>query len=234
VTRRAPRGARSSRLLAVGIIVFALAVLATLVFFFADGSTRTTVQQYLQRVGHQPFAWLWITAIYVIAGFVLVPVSLLIAATLVACGVTRGVPYALLGAVISAVVTFGIGRALGELTARRLFNARYETVRRRLENCNLMAVALLRLLPIAPYSIVNFVAGAIGVPFRAYVGGTLLGLTPGVIAIALITSDLAGNGTATAIPIAVGVIILVVLTVAARGRRAGGALWSAAASRRIR
>jgi uncharacterized membrane protein YdjX (TVP38/TMEM64 family) len=44
-----------------------------------------------------------------------------------------------------------------------------------------MAVATLRLLPIAPFTVVNIVSGAFKVPLRDYVLGSLVGLVPGIL-----------------------------------------------------
>ncbi len=46
-----------------------------------------------------------------------------------------------------------------------------------------MAMAALRLLPVAPFTIVNIVSGAFKVPIRNYFLGSLLGLAPGILLI---------------------------------------------------
>jgi phospholipase D1/2 len=43
----------------------------------------------------------------------------------------------------------------------------------------------LRVLPIAPFIVFNLVAGALRVPFRNFLLGTLFGMGPGILAIAL-------------------------------------------------
>ncbi|HEX7933601.1 MAG TPA: VTT domain-containing protein, partial [Paraburkholderia sp.] len=45
----------------------------------------------------------------------------------------------------------------------------------------LMAVILLRLMPVAPFSIVNLAAGASHVRFRDFMAGTAIGMAPGVV-----------------------------------------------------
>ena len=39
------------------------------------------------------------------------------------------------------------------------------------------------MVPVAPYSLINLAAGAGGVPFRDFVVGTSLGMSPGVVGI---------------------------------------------------
>jgi phospholipase D1/2 len=40
---------------------------------------------------------------------------------------------------------------------------------------------VLRLLPIAPFTLVNIVAGAMQLRFRDFFAGTVLGMTPGIV-----------------------------------------------------
>jgi phospholipase D1/2 len=44
-----------------------------------------------------------------------------------------------------------------------------------------LAVAALRAIPIAPFTVVNIISGAFQVPIRDYLLGSLLGLAPGII-----------------------------------------------------
>ena len=48
-----------------------------------------------------------------------------------------------------------------------------------------MAVATLRLLPVAPFTVINIVSGAFQVPIWQYTVGSLLGLAPGILVINL-------------------------------------------------
>ncbi len=45
---------------------------------------------------------------------------------------------------------------------------------------NLLAIATVRLVPIAPFTFVNLAAGASKIPFPDYLFGTILGLVPGL------------------------------------------------------
>ena len=49
----------------------------------------------------------------------------------------------------------------------------------------LLAVLVVRMLPIAPFSIVNVVAGASHIRWRDFLFGTFLGLMPGIAAMTL-------------------------------------------------
>ncbi len=54
-----------------------------------------------------------------------------------------------------------------------------------LSDHGIVTIAAIRMIPLAPFTFVNLVAGAIGVPFRDYMLGTALGLTPGMIIVSL-------------------------------------------------
>lgn len=51
-------------------------------------------------------------------------------------------------------------------------------------------MAVVRTLPIAPFTIVNLVAGASQIRFTDYVLGTLLGMAPGILAVTIFTDRL--------------------------------------------
>jgi uncharacterized membrane protein YdjX (TVP38/TMEM64 family) len=49
---------------------------------------------------------------------------------------------------------------------------------------------MIRMVPVAPFSLVNVAAGTIGIPFRDYLFGTFLGLAPGTVLICVFGSEL--------------------------------------------
>src|SRR6185312_12256992 len=92
-----------------------------------------------------------------------------------------GPVYTIVGATASAALTFGIGRRLGRETVRRLAGKRVNDLSRRLAKRGLLAIAFVRLLPIAPFSIVNVVAGASHIRWSDFLLGTIIGLLPGIV-----------------------------------------------------
>ena len=50
----------------------------------------------------------------------------------------------------------------------------------------ILAVVVIRMIPVAPYSVVNVVAGASTLPLRDFMVGTLLVITPGILAMAVL------------------------------------------------
>jgi phospholipase D1/2 len=160
--------------------------------------------------GH-PLAPLLVVLAYVVGGLMVVPLSVLMVLTVAAFGPWPGAGYTLVGALASAAVLYGVGRALGRGTVERLLAGRARRVAERVAGRGVLAVAVLRNLPVAPYSVVNLALGASPVGFGSMVLGTALGLVPAVAALALL-----GESVTRALrhP-SVGAIALVLLVVAA-------------------
>jgi uncharacterized membrane protein YdjX (TVP38/TMEM64 family) len=63
-------------------------------------------------------------------------------------------------------------------------------VQRQISRHGFLSVLFARIVPIAPFVIVNLVAGAIQVRVRDFVLGTLVGMSPGIVAIVLLENQL--------------------------------------------
>ncbi|HNA46549.1 MAG TPA: VTT domain-containing protein, partial [Nitrospira sp.] len=61
---------------------------------------------------------------------------------------------------------------------------------RRMAERGLWAVLLVRILPIAPFSVINLIAGASSVSWRHFVLGTVVGMLPGIAIMATFVSGL--------------------------------------------
>jgi len=127
------------------------------------------------------WAPLIVIAVYVGAGFVLFPLTILIAVTAGTFGPWLGLLYAGAGAIASSLTTYGLGATLGKKTLRNIIGPRLNRVTRRIAKQGVLAVAAVRLVPVAPFTVVNLVAGASGIRFVDFLLGTVLGLLPGLI-----------------------------------------------------
>src|SRR6185295_1830277 len=123
--------------------------------------------------------------LFVLAGLVMFPVMVLIAATAAVFGAWPGVLYAGAGALASAMVTYAIGRWFGPRGLRQFFGPRLNLITRSFEHKGIPTVTLVRLVPVAPFSIVNLAAGTIAIPALDYLLGTALGLAPGLAIMSL-------------------------------------------------
>jgi phosphatidylserine/phosphatidylglycerophosphate/cardiolipin synthase-like enzyme/uncharacterized membrane protein YdjX (TVP38/TMEM64 family) len=141
----------------------------------------------LQQKGTAP---LWSIGIFLLGGVTCLPVTLLIVATAYAFGPWPALFYSLLGCVLSAALLYAIGYGLGRQRVSRFAGGRLNRVNRLISKHGVLAMAAARMIPVAPYSVVNLAAGAVRVPFRDFVFGTFLGVIPGVVGITFFENQL--------------------------------------------
>ncbi|MGE5475873.1 MAG: VTT domain-containing protein [Bacteroidales bacterium] len=158
----------------------------------------------------QPAVVPLVLALFMLAGLLRLPVSLAMLACGLLLGPWLGALLALAGCLASAALLYGLGRRLGRARVRRLAGWRVNRVRRALARHGVMAMLLLRLMPVAAFPVVNLVAGASAVGFADFLVGTLAGMAPGVIALCILGDRLA---VALRQPSAASVVILVAATV---------------------
>lgn len=136
-----------------------------------------------------PWALLSVIVLFVLAGLVMFPVMVLIAATAAVFGAWPGVLYAAAGALASALVTYAIGRWLGPRGLRQFFGPRLNLITRSFARQGIPTVTMVRLVPVAPFSLVNLAAGAIAIPALDYLLGTAIGLAPGLAIMSLLGDE---------------------------------------------
>lgn len=125
-----------------------------------------------------------------IASVLMIPLTFLA----VVCGILfpgwLGWTYALLGALLGAATGFLGGKILSRDAIERISGSRISDLSKRIAKRGTAAVALLRLLPIAPFTVFNLVAGASHLGFRQFMVGSTLGLAPGLAGITMFSSSL--------------------------------------------
>jgi phospholipase D1/2 len=150
---------------------------------------------------------------FVVGGLMFVPVTIMIASCGALFGPWLGLAYALAGAFGGAAVYHLIGRRAGRVLIDTLAGPRLRARLRDVAKRGLLAVAVLRLLPIAPHVVVGLAAGAARVSFRDYMLGTMIVMTPGAVALVMLGHEATG-GAATlwsSLSIAAGMVTLVVI-----------------------
>jgi phospholipase D1/2 len=138
--------------------------------------------------GH-PIAPLVVIGGYVVGITALIPVTVLITATALVFGPLLGFTYSLLGCLVSAMLTYGLGYLLGYETVCRLASAQLGRLSRRIAQYGLLAILIVRILPVTPFMALNVIAGAAHIRLRDFVLGTLLGMLPGLLVFAIPSSE---------------------------------------------
>jgi phosphatidylserine/phosphatidylglycerophosphate/cardiolipin synthase-like enzyme/uncharacterized membrane protein YdjX (TVP38/TMEM64 family) len=128
--------------------------------------------------------------LFLLLGFVAFPVNVLILGTAAAFGTWPGLAYAAVGAMVSAAATYWAGRKLGPNMLRRALGPRINRVSQSVNRNGILAVTTIRLLPVAPFTLVNLVAGAMRIRFLDYMVGTALGLLPGIALLSVVGESL--------------------------------------------
>ncbi|MDT8272052.1 MAG: VTT domain-containing protein, partial [Desulfomonilia bacterium] len=137
-----------------------------------------------------PLAPVIVIACFLLGGLVVFPVTVLIAATALVFDPLSGCINSLLGTVASATFIYFIGHLLGRRFIRPIAGRNINRISQVIATRGIISIVFLRVIPVAPFSIINLVAGASHIRFSDYLIGTLLGMTPGIVVITLFTDSL--------------------------------------------
>ncbi|HTE38960.1 MAG TPA: VTT domain-containing protein, partial [Reyranella sp.] len=133
-----------------------------------------------------PLAPLMVVVGFVLAGCVAFPVIILILVTAALFGPWLGMAYAAAGVAASAGIFYAVGTWLGSEQLRRLAGRRWPRLSRWLKRRGLLAVVALRVVPMAPFTVVNLAIGASGIGLVDFAAGTLIGMGPGLVALSFV------------------------------------------------
>lgn len=97
-------------------------------------------------------------------------------------GFWQAIPLVILGAMIGATIAFVLGRALGRDAVEKYVGARIDRVDALLTERGLPAVIAVRLVPVIPFTVINYASGLTGLRRRDYLIGTAIGMLPGIAA----------------------------------------------------
>ncbi|MDV6317801.1 TVP38/TMEM64 family protein [Chromohalobacter sp. HP20-39] len=164
-----------------------------------DILTPQALLQTLQHAGTwrdaawAPFA---VMGIYATTSLVIFPLSVLVAVTGLIFGPAWGFVYAMLGTLSASIATYWVGRALGRDALLRHGGQKLNGLARLLAGRGIRTMVLFNLLPLAPFTLTNMLAGACHLRFRDYMLGSTLGIAPGLLGVTLLGSQLGSLVTA--------------------------------------
>lgn len=149
------------------------------------------VKTYIQYIQTSSWSIPVVIASYILGGLIFVPVTLLIVATAAVFGPITGFGLALAGSMASAIMTFLIGHFVGEHVFKNYSNTAFMRISDRLKDTGITGLAALRMVPIAPFTLVNMILGASSIKLLPYIVATVLGLMPGMAAMVILGDSLA-------------------------------------------
>jgi uncharacterized membrane protein YdjX (TVP38/TMEM64 family) len=173
--------AQAWRTLAVSFLLFGG---VGLVFVFGAPlvgfNGETTVTEWL-HAAHGPWALPVAVAAFAALAFVGVPQIMLIAAAVVAFGPLTGFAYSWVGTMVSSLVGFYLGRAAGAKALERFSGEGVARFVALIGRNGFLASFIVRLVPSAPFIVVNMAAGVTPMRVRDFTLGTALGIVPKIV-----------------------------------------------------
>ena len=143
---------------------------------------RALLDALRERASH-PLAPLVAIPLFVAGSILIAPVTGMIALCALLFSPWTASLSAIAGALASTLVNYEIGRHLGKAVERHAPSKLITRMRALGRSADATSLAGLRLIPVAPFSIINLLAGASHVPLRAFLLGTVLGMGPGIVLI---------------------------------------------------
>lgn len=170
--------AKAWRTLAVSFVLFGG---VGVVFLFGApllGISGEGAAEQMLGAAHGVWALPVAVAAFALLAFIGVPQFVLIAAAVVAFGPWTGMAYSWIGTLVSSVIGFFLGRAFGSRLLRDYAGEGIRKFMTLIGKNGFMASLIVRLVPSAPFIVVNMAAGVTPMRLRDFVGGTAIGIIP--------------------------------------------------------
>lgn len=150
------------------IAVAAIALVVVVIAGRLVGGELTRFAAWIEGLG--PWAPIGFMAGYAVGTVLLAPGSVLTLAAGVVFGLTAGIAYVFIGAMVGAAAAFLVARhvARGTVERRIAGNVRFTAIDRAIARDGRRIVLLLRLTPIVPFNLLNYALGLTRVSFRDY------------------------------------------------------------------
>ena len=165
----------------------AVAVVLTLVWRYtplADVVTPERAIGWAQDFSRYWWAPLVVILAYLPASLIMFPRWLITLMAVAAFGPWAAFAYAQTGVLTAAIAGYIVGEYVNRDTVRHMAGRRVNKLSEilRHQHRGLLAVTLVRLVPVAPFMVVNVVMGAMRIRLHHFVIGTVLGMLPGMLA----------------------------------------------------
>ena len=190
--------ARAWRSVAVAFLLFGGVGIVFLLGAPLLGLTGSAGVERWMAAAKGPWALPVAVAAFAVLAFLGAPQVVLIAAAAVVFGPWLGSLYAWIGTFVSAQIGYELGRAFGARLLRDLHSKGVERFMALVHRNGFMASLIIRLVPAAPFIVVNMAAGTAGVRRLPYAAGTGVGIIPKILLTAFaggtVTAAFTGGG----------------------------------------
>lgn len=162
------------------VILTLFSVVAGLFFFAAPllGINGAAAARQWLAQAQGPWALAAVIGAFAALAFIGVPQLVLIAAAVAVFGPWRGAGYAWTGTMVSALIGFAIGRVVGAPAVSGMGGEGFDRFMRLVGKNGMLASLVVRLVPMAPFVVVNTAAGVAPISIVDFVIGTAIGIVP--------------------------------------------------------
>ncbi len=186
-----PEGMRQRQLIERALLALALLVLLVVLAILAYRMELRpeTVETFIRELG----AWgvAASIALMVLHSFVPFPAELIAFANGMVYGPFWGTVITWIGAMLGAVVAFGLARIAGRPLVERIVESRHlEGLDQRIAAGSVPVLLLVRLLPLVSFNFVNYGAGLTRVPLWTFLWTTGVGILPPIFAMVVMGDHL--------------------------------------------
>lgn len=195
------------------VTVITIIIFMTIYYVFFRDITAEQIRQYVQSYGsYAPFVYILIFAILPITFF---PVPILALSGGLAFGFWSGTVYTLIGAGLNSAVMFIMAKVLAKDTItkflkKKLTPSLWQLFMEADATKGFFIIFVLRLIPIAPYNLINYGAGLTYIKFSSYMLATIIGILPGTLVFLNIGDKAIDVGNPSFV---ISIIFLILLTV---------------------
>ena len=181
-----PEKKSTSNFLQIGFIAIILIVFGITAWYFFQQYDRFNVENLRQFVeGFGPWAPFAYVLIYTISAPIPLLGTVISAAGGLLFGVLAGTILAVLSATFSSLIPFFLSRSFGrEWVQKRIKSDQLKATYQKSEGKGgFLFILMMRLIPVLPWEIQNYVAGLTKVKIPVFLLGTVLGIIPGSFAL---------------------------------------------------
>jgi uncharacterized membrane protein YdjX (TVP38/TMEM64 family) len=179
------------------LVAVALLIAWRLGYF--DLARREHLIALIRQARHSSWAGLLYAIAYTLVATLGLPTTVMSIVGGAIFGVARGVGLAWTGAMAGTLIAYTLARSIGKGSVQR-FLGRHHLLDRLRKRSDFWALLRLRVLPVAPFAVLDYVAGFVGVSLRALLLATAVGILPTLVAYtyagAELVAGLEGSGAA--------------------------------------
>lgn len=167
-------------------------VTLTLLWRYSPLKEYLSVEQinaYYEAINNSYLASIILFLLFIVAVQIMIPLNFLIFVTGLLIGSWQGFLISLTAGLVSSYIAYQTGRKFFDKIIEPISNEKILSLRKRMKTYNIFMLIGIRLVPVAPFHIVNLIAGSVNIDKKLFFLSTFIGLLPGVIVITFLSES---------------------------------------------